>query len=238
MARLSGDGFSGSLGNIVFYKVNGETYLRLKPGKGSQKRKKRKNPNTRSFGQVSTHTSPIAALLKKHISFSLGRYGYNSMRGWILKQYKAYCADTTWPLEAQGSHMCQLNKKADLRNFLFLPISVIDMGNGEIKVSIPAFSPLKSMKAPAGTRQVQLNLTVITSPFGEKTGAPLDYHQRYSFNYTNSQLAPVDMLFSVSHPDNNIAIVVASLEFIAAAGKVLEQQEWLPAAILAMGRLQ
>jgi len=132
--------------------------------------------------------------------------------------------------------MCQLNAAADLRDMLFTSLAVTDNGGGKLLVSIPEMNPVKDMKKlPARTTDVNIKLAVLYSEFGDHSPARLAIEQ-YSFAYTNTLLPAKDIIIDTQAPAGNLAIVVLAVEPVIlnkmAAG------EWLPAAIIGMGRLK
>ncbi len=238
MARSTDKGISGAVGNLVFYTMNGNNYVRSKPGKRTKKRNKDPNPLNTIFGIVSSYGSPMISQLRTVLLFPFSINTYNSIRGWMRNQYAAHGQDAIWELTAQGTAMCQVNRAIDLRDFLTVPLSVSDTGNSMIKISIPSLNPAKNIKAPSHTNKVNLKLVAVSSPFGQKTGSSNFCMEQYSFDYTNEILAAKEIVLNTSAITGSIVIVVAAIEFDEGDKMYNTDVKWLPAAIIGMGRLK
>ena len=240
MARVSDKGLSGAVGNLVFYVVNGVGYARSKSGKRRKKRGQKTNPLNRIFGLVSSYGSSITNMLKKQFPFPFNRSTNNEIRGWMLMQYKTYGLLPVWDLQAKTNSICQLNSETDWRNYLAVTISVTNNGNGEVKIQLPSFIPTRDLQAPPRTRQVNLKMMLLTSPFREKGTQNSFCMEQYRFSYDENAIAAQEFRLNSPAASGDIALVAMALEFETAnsgQGIYLSDQQWLPAAILAMGRL-
>lgn len=87
MARITNstqEGLSGSLGDLVFYKVGGKTYARKKPGKQSKSTKARTSERKRRSQSVNTQ----AVRFLKNITHIL-RFGYQNHENGASRPYHA-----------------------------------------------------------------------------------------------------------------------------------------------------
>lgn len=236
MARFKDNNLSGTIGNVVFYTVNGKNFARAKPGKRKKKRGQAPDPNTSIFGRVSANGSRMLRILSPQLLFPFTLSSYNNTRGWMRNQYAANHKLPVWDISAKPNDMCQLNAAADLRDILFTSILTSDKGGGKLLVSIPAMNPLKDMKKlPIQVTMVNMKLAVLYSPFEDGSVAQLAMEQ-YSFVYANTQLPAKEIIIDTKAPAGNIAIVVLAIEPVI-AGKSFPAA-WLPAAIIGMGRLK
>ena len=239
MAIFKDGNISGVVGKGVFYIMNGKNYLRTRPRKRKKKRGQAPDPITTIFGIVSRNGSMMINALKGELLFPFGLSTYNNARGWMRNQYTANHAQTIWDPGARPNDTCQLNPAADLRDILFTPITVADKGKGKISVSIPAMDPSKQMKKlPSTTAAVNMKLVVLHSAF--EGVYPYMYKEEYSFKYDQKPHPAKELLIETNAPAGNIAIVVLALELVD-AGKTASlntAKQWLPAAVIAMGRLK
>lgn len=80
-------GFSGRIGNLVFYQVNGETLVRRKPGKRTTPTTTLQNYHQEAFGLVLQFLAP----LKRELKIGFGEFEKGAKRGidraksWMLK---------------------------------------------------------------------------------------------------------------------------------------------------------
>ena len=248
MARRSELGYSGLVGTVVMYEMNGKQYMRARPRQRVKKRGKAEKAENTVFGMVSRHGSPMIGEMKNELLFPFGNATYNHIRGWMRLQYGNNAAAPEWELVARTSMMGQLNRDADLRDFTEKAISVKDQGDGLVNIGIPAIVPVKDLKAPPRTVKVNLKAFVVTSPFNNMGPRQNMTLEQFSFAYGEKQVAAKKLVIDTKDPRINltstsghIAIVVIALEFETAdSGKGLynTDRRWLPAAVIAMGRLQ
>lgn len=246
MARKTADGYTGSVGKMVFYTMNGEQYLRTKPGKRKKKRGQVINPKQTAFGAVSKYGSAMAKQLNSHLLFALGRNGYNQLRGWMWNQYTAFAMEPDWEPGAKGNIICGLNAEADLRDFFAAAVRITDNGGGLIDINIPSINPEKEITAPAHTTKVKMKLVLASSGFSNLTGITDNvWMEQYDFDYTDTLLPAKTISINTSSHfasiSGHIAIIALALEFeTAETGRHIYNTEkrWLPAALIAMGRLK
>ncbi|MFC5625660.1 DUF6266 family protein [Algoriphagus winogradskyi] len=87
MARITNsilEGLSGSVGELVFYKVGGKTYSRRKPGKQSKTTKAKTSERKRNSQSVTTQTQKFL----KNIAHVL-RFGYQNFENGASRPYHA-----------------------------------------------------------------------------------------------------------------------------------------------------
>lgn len=240
MARVTDEGIKGTVGNVVFYTREGKKYVRSKPGKRKKKRNAPENPLNTIFGLVSTYGSGMVKQMKESFLFTLGLKSYNNARGWMRNLYAEHKDDEHWDLSVRNSGMCQLNAEVDLRDFLRADITVNDRGNGIVTVVFPEINPKKDFKVPSRTMKVNVKLILVTSPFRI---APNPYSyctQQISFIY-NDPVPARSFDLQAAAGTGDIAVVAMALEFEtgdSVSRSYNKEKKWLPAAIIAMGKLK
>jgi hypothetical protein len=236
MARFKDNNLSGAVGNLIFYTRDGENFVRSKPGKRKRKRGQAPDTNTTIFGKVSSNGSGMLKLLGRHLLFSFGLRSYNNGRGWMRNHYAANYNLPQWDINARPNDMCQLNPASDLRDMFFTSIFINDTGSGKLLVTIPAMNPVKDMKKlPAQITDVNIKLAVLYSRFEDSSPVYLAMEQ-YSFVYADMQLQAKDLIIDTKAPAGNLAIVVLAIEPVIPGKNI--PVAWLPASIIAMGRLK
>ncbi|MEP7109579.1 MAG: hypothetical protein ABI760_16415 [Ferruginibacter sp.] len=241
MARITEKGISGLVGNVIFYTSNGQNYIRSKPRKKNKKKGDPVNPLNTIFGAVSTYGSGMIKRMSGSFLFRFNLATYNLGRGWMRNQYAAHKDDAIWELSARNNTMCQLNSETDLRDFLGTAITVTNDGKGLVRISIPEINPKKDLKAPPRTMRVNLKMIIVTSPFRETEIRNNFWMEQHNFDYSDSIAPSKESILDTKTAEGDIAIVVIALEFeTTRSGKGFYNTEkrWLPAAIIAMGRLK
>lgn len=245
MARNTTDAISGAVGNLVFYTMKGKNYIRTKPRKRKKKKGQAPDPRTTVFGIVSRYGTRMVKAMSRSFLFPFTLETYNQSRGWMRNQYAANGALEIWELEARRNMTCQLNTEADLRDFIETAITVTDAGKGLINIQIPPMNPAHDLQVPPGTKKVNMKWVAINSPFADVAQHRNQCMEQFAFDYNNSTLPAktitLDTRMENAASANHIAIVVMALEFeTAVTGTAIYNKEtrYLPAAIVAMGRLK
>ena len=237
MARITNKGISGVIGPVIYYSVNGNDYVRSKPGRRKKKRGQPENPLNTIFGTVSRYGSSMIKSMSKSFQFPFSLNTYNRVRGWMRDRYAAHKDDEIWELSAYTGLMCQLNTETDIRDFWWEGITVSDKGNGIVSVFFPGVDPVKAIRAPLHTQNVHIKIIALSSPFRNSPYPHQFCLQQYQFNY-NSQVVPAkEIELQTAASAGDIAILVLAIEFETTAGYPAEKR-WMPAAIVAMGKLK
>jgi hypothetical protein len=243
MARLTDQGISGLVGNMVFYIVDGKKYVRARPRVSSKNKKKKKDPDSLNgiFGTVSRYGSGMVKEMKNSFLFKLKLSAYNNARGWMRNLYAEHKDEVTWELSVKSSGMCQLNPEVDLRDFLRTDITVTDNGNGKILIIFPEICPKKDIKAPLRTMKVNIKLLVVSSPFRNDLRSYSFCKEHCSFIYNNDPVPAKTFELQANAGTGDVAIVAMAVEYeITDTGGGIYNKDihWLPAAIIAMGKLK
>jgi hypothetical protein len=228
--------------------MNGKQYMRARPRTRVKKRGKAEKSENTVFGMVSRHGSPMIKEMKDKLLFPFGNPTYNNMRGWMRREYGANMDKPVWELVTRTSMMGQLNQEADLRDFTEKTITVTDEGDGKVSIAIPKMLPVQDLKAPPRTVKVNLKAFVITSPFTDSTARQNMTLEQYSFEYGEKPVLAKKLtietrnsMINLRSTSGHIAIVAIALEFETSdTGKGIYNTDtrWLPAAVIAMGRLK
>ncbi len=240
MARVNQHGLSGTVGNLVFYTVNGVNYVRSKPGKRKKKANQATHSLTTIFGTVSTYGSPLLSQLSKHSLYKLQRSDYNRVRGWMRNLYAQNHQTATWPLVAYAAGIVKINNAVDIRDCLLVNVSVIDNSNGQLAIHIPAFNPAKQMKVPTKTAVIKLKLMVVTSSFGQPVTETEVKVVEQVIPYKDEMIDAINWQLVTEAPVGNIALVALAIEYYTTINgneSSIQANEWLPFGIIAMGKL-
>jgi len=234
MAKVTDQGLSGAVGNLVYYTLNGKKYVRAKPGKRKKKKGDKPNEYQAIFGKASRYGSAITKELSNHFLFRFGLAPYNRMRGWIRDVY-AVQYKLTWEISAMNSGMCQLSNETDLRDYFKATIEVQDRGKGDIAIVLPVINPVLQLKVPAHTKKVNIKMIAISSDFKSKTLISGMASENYVFEYKNKLTTLPESILHTKQGD--IAIVAIGLEYEMADGLYNQETRWLPAAAVAIGKM-
>lgn len=240
MARVTDKGIVGLVGSLVFYTVNGKTYVRTKPGKRKKKRGQKPRPLNSVFGTVSRYGTAMVGSLKDKLLFPVGRDVYNRARGWMRNLYAARYEDQQWELSVRNSGVCPLNEEADWRDYFREEITVTDKGKGKIIVQVPAFNPKLTLKSPIRSMKANLKLFAVTSPFKETGPRYSLCMKQHSFLLSQKEVPANEFVLQTEGAARDIILIAVALEFSSGDGEDdwMKEKKWLPAAFIAMGRLK
>ena len=243
MAIRTALGYSGLVGTVVLYEMNGKQYMRSRPTRDPAKRTKKAIETTSVFGTVSRYGSEMLREMKGKLLFPFNNNTYNAQRGWMRNQYAAHKNDAIWEIRAKRTLMSQLNPDADLRDFMEAGVTVTDEGAGRVSLEFPSINPVQDLKAPPRTTKVNVKMMLISSSFDEAAKPLQCKTTAFSFNYSDNVLPSQKFSFntkSTRRPaTGNIALAIVALEFEttdSGNGSFNKDTRWLPAAIIAMGR--
>jgi len=158
-------------------------------------------------------------------------------------QYAAHSNDDNWDLALKHNAICHLNAVTDYRDLLRTDIRVSDEGGGRVSIDIPAIDPQRDLKTPVHNSRVNIKFMVIASPF-KPAGIPCrlvkeEYGIDQQGGTVPAKTISIDTATVGSIPTGHIAMVVIALEFDATGnGQHNKEERWLPAAVIAMGRLK
>lgn len=247
MARKNENGLlSGVIGRTVFYEMYGTQYARVKPKRRKKKRNQPVNKNASVFGTVSRFGTLMMNELKQHLMFPFTLFVYNRQRAWMRSLYAAYKDDPSWELRSKHNMTSQINLDCDLRDIWEDVVTVVDEGGGIVTIMIPPIDPARDMKIPVATKKINCKLFVLTSPFDLAVYPYTITQEQFGFDPSHGALPSQKFTMDTTKwiarsTSGNIAMVVVAFEFeTELEGKVAitTDKRWLPAAVVAMGRLK
>lgn len=240
MARINQDGLTGLVGNLVFYTMNGKSYVRSRPVYSPSKQKQlATSGSAQLFGQVSRCTSALLNQLQTKLLFPLKREAHNRFRSWLLRQYKAHAGLADWPLSCLPNDQCQLQSFCDLRDVFRVQVSAEDLGGGKLRIIIPAWNPVLQLSAPPGTSHLLIRLMVHELSFAERSRMVSSGMAEISFPFTKEQQPASEILLDLDGQKEDLLFLSVSLAyetFSTPSGSQLADAAWQPAAVLGMGR--
>lgn len=236
MAQARGNLFSGAIGPVVFYVKNGKQYGRAKPGERTKKPTARMVERNTRFAEICKPSSKMLKYIKDKLVYRVGFNDYNRLRGWMYIAYSSNHAKPDWPVTVDNN-ICQLNPEADLRHYITANITVRTNGSEGVVVDFPSFNPLNVIRAPLRATKVTIKVIVSTAQPG--MGSIRMSGSSYSFDYNDTIVPAKEFVLNPDGMENgDIAIVTVAIEFEKAGAVFKTDPKWLPAAVIAMGRIK
>ncbi len=237
---MNQEGLSGLVGNIVFYTMNGKSYVRSRPNYSKIKSKQfSQSPSAQVFGTGSRGVSALLNRLQIQLPFPLSRVAYNHFRGWMLRHYKANAISVEWPISCLPNDQCQLQTDCDLRDLFRVQVSVEDLGGGNLRICIPAWNPQQQLTAPPNTRKLLISIMVLGNAFARESRTVSSGVEEFTIPYTKEDQPARETMIRVEGEKDDILILAVSLAyetFSTRSGTQLADAAWLPAAIIGVGR--
>lgn len=238
MGKVTDKGISGAVGNVIYYSYRGINCIRAKPGRRKKKRGHKKDPVNETFGNISTYGSKMLLNIKNKFLFHFGPEPYNRLRGWMSLAFAAKGADRNWHVSTD-SGMCQISNDTDLRDYLKTTVTVSVKGGSAMAVHFPEIIPAAHIKAPPRTAKVKIKVIAISSAF-RVTGIANGFDiKEFSMDYSKKAVPANDIILKLQAQPGDIAMVAVALEYeVAGESLSLTDPRWLPAALIALGRLK
>ncbi|OIR06993.1 hypothetical protein GALL_109000 [mine drainage metagenome] len=240
MARVENGNISGAIGNIVFYTMNGKNYAKAKSTPRKRKKNEPLSPQVQQFSTASFYGTPVLNWLKPQLTFKFKRNTFNDFRKWLGFAIKQHENNASWPLSVANTLLHNINRESEIRDMLLLLPTVTADKTGNISIKFSSFIPVDQIKAPSGTTEVQLKLITVAAPFSNSKKNCLVQSAFYDFSYNQSRLGEKEMILSTRAKTGYMLFVIIAMVFKKAkAGEsiLVNDTEWLPAAIVAVGKL-
>ncbi len=232
MGKFTPRGLSGLVGTVVAYNMRGKNFLRARPSTLNRKKDAVPIPTRAVFGLVSRFGSAMTKGIKNQFLFPFDLLTYNGVRGWMRNYFIQRGEGASF---SAPPLCCQLNPECDLRDHFPPPVSAVFEG-GTISVTVPSFNPLQLIKAPAGTTHVHFKIVAISTKFEEAAIAGKTIAESVRIEYSDYPLSLLPVKLNMAERTGHIALVVMALEF-EVNGKMVTDKEWLPAAAIAVGKM-
>lgn len=238
MARITEKGLSGRVGPIIYYERDGKQYARSRPMYKKKRSRAKETDATSIFGVCSTASSSVGQSIRTRLKFAFGLPSFNALRGWVKKQYSLHFQESDWPMTNAYISPCQLNQKSDLRDYFFVPLEVRGIENGKLNVYLPSFDPAKQIVAPANTQAVIIRLILSGLPFAKQGLSEFHTEEEIKIRFADGITEAKNLLLENEglQPGAIIMLTVA-LEFEIHEGVLFHAEKYLPAAVVAMGRV-
>ena len=236
MARFENGKLSGTLNNIVFYNMNGKTYVKSKPGKRSRKKKATASPQVSLFKQASTYGSELLTELKPLIPFKFKLETYNKFRGWLMEVLPV-AAENEAGGKLSNIPFHNINTAVEFRDLLLVQPDIVIAPDGKVKISFPSFIPNTVIKAPAKTKQVKVSMITSTAAFSDGSIGGKITDSNFMVDY--GSVPTVEQVFELGVPGRNgdLVFVILVLNFQQLPGTKADEIV-LPAAVVAVGKVR
>lgn len=232
MARQTNIKVRGRVENIIFYQSRGVDCMRIVPPVVRVAPASLKTAGI--FGKASAASKTLRTLLRPVLPEPANReimYRTNAaFRNWLQ----------TEPLnhKAPVSQIDKLNGLSfildyDLKYFLKTAININRDAAGHLHLQIPAFDPVKDIKAPAKTNSLFIRLSIASFQMNDLTAQDCT-ETGIEINYVPGGLNTQEIVLPGSAASGKLAMVVVTIQNYTAPGaqQPMNHLKWRPADVI------
>jgi hypothetical protein len=221
---------SGRIGNIVFYKRAGKWIARAAAGKVKQ------TPATKSwsniFGKASSAGKSLRLLLRDILPDEQDKEMQNNFSGAIARAMKLLQArgmQPLWPIPELGEH--NFSKKTGVKKRFRVALKVSKLSDNLLQIYIPAFTPSRSIDAPAHTKQVDIHICTASCklPGGQGQGRA---GFSLSVPYDDQPIKEQFIQLAVDCPKGSLLLTGIRMRYILAGEKQVTNEAFKPSSIV------
>jgi len=212
MGRVPDPGFTGKAGNLIYYKVNGKNYVRSFPEKVRQSQATKARATL--FGQASTLGAIIRNQLPGIMPFPKDKHMQTrlvtALYQWLVQMKNQNNAEPLQPDALKGFLFAEQRPSVFHRWRVNLDLSVDPAG--EVKIVIPSFVPVKTIKAPPGTSSVVCRIAACSGDVKELAQLGGDWTE-FIFDYNDQSFDSKTVTFQLRMPKGSLVITAISLKY-------------------------
>jgi hypothetical protein len=202
---------SGKVGPVVTYELYGKTICRSRPSPYKQTRATKARSS--NFGIASRAGKILRNLIDPVLPFPKDRQMQGRFSG-ALSKWMAITPLTKLLPESAIPHVkdFQFSERSELGSRWKVSLLVTKLAANKLKLSIPAFVPVKVIAAPAHTVSVECNIAAAACRLADgKPGG--SFSTRFIIPYNEIEIPVQDIFMSVPAKPGHIVITAISLVY-------------------------
>ena len=234
MAKAPDLGFTGRVGNLIFYKVNGNKYVRTMPSKVRQT--KATKAKASEFGKASTLGSLIRSQMLPIVAnpkdLKMQTRLVSAVYQWLLQLKDRKNSNDVQP---DGLTGFQFNEQPYfLKERLRVGFTVGLPSKVGLQIKIPAFIPREAIAAPAHTEYVICRIVSCVIDVDKKTSLG-NASAELVIPYHSQTVASQTIYFKLRVPKGSLIITGVSLEYqVTQKGRIVTttNRNFMPSEIV------
>ena len=241
MGRQRDSKLVGTLGNVIFYKRNGEYCMRTKPT--DVKRTESTVHSGLNFGKASSICRQIRNLLTQiNPVKSDQRLMYRltgALNKFIAWKEKMRRMSHTMPKKLPFIYGFQFNDQADLSSIRAIQPIVKSSNPGVVEINFASFIPSQSLHAPSVTNYVLLKMILVRSNL-EKAEADLLGKSDLEIPFTSDSFQPPVINIEADVKSGDLVMLVMSVQYMVNRNgdlQMLSDKKKLPCGIAWAGMM-
>ncbi len=211
MAMQLQSSFTGTVGNLTFYKLYNQYYVRTKSPGGVQTEATK--ACQQPFGMAATVAANLRRILLPAIPNPTSKEAQNRFSNAVLQWLRsdAYQA-CQFPCQVQELQGFQFVPQTTLQQLLHINISVYISLGKELTIHLPAFTPKQDCKAPQGTKTIQLEIASGSYHLGQKKITSV-FHQTVEIPYISKRRKEEIITTLVTIEPNQVIATAVSIGY-------------------------
>lgn len=218
--------------NFVLSEWKGISYIRSKPFKMKQTDATIKTADI--FGMAANRSKILRSLLSPLLPDPKNRECMQrvdtAFRQWLYTEP----LNLQMPVDAiPFFNGLSFNEQNELKQLFKIPVTTNRQTNGQLQFHIPAFDPLKDIKAPDGTKQVLIKIAAAAMQIDNPSIQ--DYYKReLSIAYVPGTINPQDIAIPVETARGRLSVVALAMQYFTDDNghASVDQLRWKPAGIV------
>lgn len=233
LARQLNTKLTGTKGNLSFYEMDGEYFVRLKSrgGKQTQPTKARQ----KDFAIAASLSKIIRIILHTAIPNPKQKAMQNRLTKALMEWRLSCTGDKNSVSTIEPLTHFQFIPETPLQTICNVPVT-INKKEDHLQIIFPPFKPKQSIKAPEQTKQVHINIAAGRCTVAQRKQVQRIYEKRI-ITYNNKQTQQQIIELPLKPLQSSVTIVAMSLTFWVkqqnnASLLKVKQKAWSPAAIV------
>lgn len=213
MRKIIEPGFTGRVGNLIFYNMYGKQYVRTVPDRVKQTKATKASAGV--FGLASTMgfviRSQMASIIAQPKDNNMQTRLVTFLYQWLLnlKDHKDY-SKAVQAKSLVGFQFIEQNHSVSDRWKIGLNITI--PASGQIEIKIPAFVPTEAIKAPTDTASVICRIATSVSDVEQGFAIRHDSAELV-FEYNDKPVASQTINFTIATPKESLVLTGISMEY-------------------------
>ncbi len=234
MPRVMEPGFTGRIGELIYYNMGGNNYVRTMPKRIKQTKATRASAG--EFGRAAA----LGAAIRKQMGAIISAPKDNKMQTrlvavlyqWLLQLRKQKVSKSIQPRSLIGFQFTE--QRYSVQNRWNVGLNILFPATGGIQIKIPAFVPIAVFKGPKDMASVHCRIAASVSDVDTGIAMGSDSTE-LSFEFNNRLVAAQTISFQLNTPGGSLVTIGISLEFTISKNGHLEPNKntnYMPSEIV------
>ncbi len=234
MGKQKGQFFTGRIGNVIYYELNGGYYMRAAPSKVRQT--KATKISSSNFSVAAGAGRVLRNLLQAAIPFPKNKKMQNLFAGAIMKWLQLQSPEQLAPaMKLPYIQDFQFNESNSLHERWKVSLTLKKETGDLLQLQIPAFIPTDKIAAPALTNEIECTVAAASCTLKNSIANGKCVHS-FSIPFNDIEIPAQTINLPVAMPPGSLVVTAVSLScFVSKKGKQAPSNNiaFMPSGIVA-----